>query len=47
MLFLNNLPKKDVKLSIENNDNNVSNQLKSLSLKTKGFKFDRSKANER
>ena len=47
MLFLNNLPKKDVKLSVENDDKHVSDQLKSISLKTKDFKFNRNEANER
>ena len=47
MLFLNNLPKKDVKLSIEKDDNKLSNQLKFLSLKTKDFTFDRDKSHER
>ena len=46
MLFLNNLPKKDIKLSVEDNLP-VSKQLTSLSLKTKNFKFDRNEANER
>jgi len=48
MFFLNNLPKKDIKLNIE--DNNVikkSKKLNAISIKTKGFKFDREKVHER
>jgi len=51
MFFLNNLPKKDIKLNVENiEDNDVikkSKKLNAISIKTKGFKFDREKAHER
>ena len=46
--FFNKLPKGDIKVSIEE-DNTFKNpkKLNSLSLKTKGFKFNREEANER
>lgn len=47
--FLNNLPKKDVKIKIEDGNENKKNikKLKAVSLKTKGYKFSRDEANER
>lgn len=46
--FFNKLPKRDVKLAIDENDRTYNpKQLSSLSIKTKGFKFDREEANER
>ena len=48
MYFLNNLPKKDVKLNIENTkDSKKKNKLNAISIKTKGFKFDREEAHVR
>ena len=48
MSFLTNLPKGDIRLNIENVDKkHESNILKAISLKTKGFKFDREEANAR
>lgn len=48
MYFLNNLPKKDVKLNVENtNDSKKKNKLNAISIKTKGFKFNREEAHDR
>lgn len=48
MFFLNNLPKSEIKLSIEETaQNHKPKKLNSISLKTKGFKFDRDEANAR
>ncbi len=48
MFFLTNLPKKDIRLNIESKQEiKESNQLRSISLKTKGFKFNRDEANAR
>ena len=48
MYFLNNLPKKDVKLNIENNhEDKGKKRLNAISIKTKGFKFDREEAHDR
>jgi hypothetical protein len=47
MLFLNNLPKSEIKLSIEEPSKSELKKLNSLSLKTKDFKFDRAEANAR
>ena len=48
MYFLNNLPKKDVKLNIENTqEDNKKKRLNAISIKTKGFKFDREEAHGR
>ena len=48
MYFLNNLPKKDVKLNIENTQKNKKKKkLGAISIKTKGFKFDREEAHGR
>ena len=48
MYFLNNLPKKDVKLNIENTkDSKKKNKLNAISIKTKGFKFNREEAHAR
>ncbi len=46
--FFNKLPKDDIKVSVEE-DKTFQNPKKliSLSLKTKGFKFNRKEANER
>ncbi|MGJ0316926.1 hypothetical protein NG754_10400 [Aliarcobacter cryaerophilus] len=46
--FFNKLPKRDIKLAIDENDKIYTpKQLSSLSIKTKGFKFNREEANER
>jgi hypothetical protein len=46
--FFNKLPQKDVKLSFEDNDKlQTPKKLHSLSIKTKGYKFNRAEANER
>ena len=48
MYFLNNLPKKDVKLNIENTQKDKKKKrLNAISIKTKGFKFDREEAHGR
>ncbi len=48
MYFLNNLPKKDIKLNIENAKNSKKkNKLNAISIKTKGFKFNREEAHAR
>jgi len=47
-MITNNLPKKDVKLNIENTkDSKKKNKLNAISIKTKGFKFDREEAHVR
>ena len=48
MDFLNNLPQHEFKVKVEKKPV-VANRkkLKAISLKTKGFKFDRDEANER
>ena len=46
MLFLSNLPKKDIQLIIEEKNYRVK-KFKSFSIKTKKFKFDREDANAR
>ena len=46
--FFNKLPKRDIKLAIDENDKIYTpKQLSSLSIKTQGFKFNREEANER
>lgn len=46
--FFNNFPKRDINLAIDENKKTYSpKHLSSLSIKTKGFKFDREEANER
>jgi hypothetical protein len=47
MTFLNNLPKNDVKLTIENTSKPKPKKLNSISIKTKGYRFDREEANAR
>jgi len=48
MYFLNNLPKKDVQLNIENDqEKRAKKRLNAISIKTKGFKFDREEAHGR
>ncbi|HQS67720.1 MAG TPA: hypothetical protein PLM93_11105 [Sulfuricurvum sp.] len=47
MFFLNNLPKKDVKLTIESTVTTKNKKLNSISINTKGYKFDREEANAR
>jgi len=48
MYFLNNLPKKDVKLNIEHDkDSKKKKKLNAISIKTKGFKFNREEAHAR
>ena len=48
MYFLKHLPKKDVRLKIEDNPKNEkAKKLTAISLKTKGFKFDREEAHAR
>ena len=46
--FFNKLPKRDIKLAIDENDKiYIPKQLSSLSIKTQGYKFNREEANER
>ncbi len=48
MYFLNNLPKKDVRLNVENTkDSKKKNKLNAIFIKTKGFKFSREEAHAR
>jgi len=47
MFFLQNLPKSEVKVDIENENYKKIKKLKSISLKTKNFKFNREEANDR
>ena len=48
MYFLNLLPKNDIKIKLENKPTESKpKKLKAISLKTKGFKFDREEANVR
>ena len=48
MYFLNNLPKKDIKLNIENSEESKKKKrLNAISIRTKGFKFDREEAHAR
>lgn len=47
MFFLNNLPKKDVKLTLESTVITKTKKLNSISIKTKGYRFDREEANAR
>ena len=47
MFFLNNLPKNDVKLTVESSTASRSKKLNSISIKTKGYRFDREEANAR
>ncbi len=47
MFFLNNLPKNDVKLTIESNTTSKPKKLNSISIKTKDYRFDREEANAR
>ena len=45
MYFLNHLPKKDVKVNIEDDWKKKNHKkLNAISIKTKGFKFDREEA---
>ena len=41
MFFLNNLPKKDVKLTVESTVQTKTKKLNCISIKTKGYQFDR------
>lgn len=47
MFFLNNLPKNDVKLTVESTTESKPKKLNSISIKTKGYQFDREEANAR
>ena len=47
MFFLQNLPKNEVKLDVESETYTKPKKLRSISLKTKGFKFNREEANAR
>ena len=47
MLFLQNLPKNEVKLNVEHKTSTKPKKLRSVSLKTKDFKFNREEANAR
>lgn len=47
MFFLNNLPKNDVKLTVESTTTSQPKKLNSISIKTKGYRFDREEANAR
>lgn len=46
--FFNKLPKADFNLLVEDKDlSKIPKKLNSLSIKTKGYKFNRNEANER
>ena len=48
VMYLNHLPKKDVKVNIEDDGKRRNHKkLNVISIKTKGFKFDREEANVR
>jgi len=47
MFFLNNLPKNDVRLTVESSTTSKPKKLNSISIKTKGYRFDREEANAR
>ena len=47
MFFLSNLPKKDVKIEIEEEKKEDKEPLKTISIKTRSFKFDREEAHAR
>jgi len=49
MDFLNNLPQNEFKVKVENRPTKTvkKRKLHAISLKTKGFKFDREEAHER
>ena len=47
MYFLKNLPSSDIKLTVETKSQKSPRKLNSISIKTKGYKFDRVEANER
>ena len=48
MDFLNNLPQHDFKVKVEKKQIPIKRKkLRAISLKTKGFKFNREEANER
>lgn len=48
MYFLNLLPEKDVKINIEDDQKERNRKkLNAISIKTKGFKFDRDEAHVR
>ena len=48
MYFLNHLPKKDVRVNVEESQKEPKHRkLMALSIETKGFKFDREEAHAR
>lgn len=47
MYFLKNLPSSDIKLTVETKPQKSPRKLNSISIKTKGYKFNREEANER
>ena len=47
MYFLQNLPKNEVKLTVESSTESKPKKLNSISIKTKGYRFDREEANAR
>jgi len=47
MFFLRNLPTSQIKLNVETAVKERPKKLKSISIRTKGFKFDRDEANAR
>ena len=48
MFLLNNLPKRDIRLTVENRENTEQRRkLNAISIKTKNFKFDREEAHAR
>ncbi|MBD3805898.1 hypothetical protein [Sulfuricurvum sp.] len=47
MFFLNNLPKNDVKLTVESATQSKPKKFNAISIKTKGYQFDREEANGR
>lgn len=47
MYFLSNLPNTDIKLTVENTSQKSPKKLNSISIKTKGYQFNREEANAR
>ncbi len=47
MYFLSNLPNSEIKLTVENESYKSSKKLNSISIKTKGYRFNREEANAR
>ena len=47
MYFLSNLPNSEIKLTVENESYKSPKILNSISIKTKGYRFNREEANAR